>query len=426
LLRFGHEALEQASTNVKSRRRIWVALGIGAAAIVLLLVELAVRAPLPDVTVVPVTRQTLDSWVSTNGTVEPEHPYILQSRLDTFVTNVAVVPGQNVKRGQLLLQLDSAADVAQLAQARQQLLMADQQLQDARAGGPPDQVAELTSELTKAQASRDALASQQKALMQLVAEHAATQDELAQNQLKLAQADADVRFYEQKKQALSRQAQFNANQAELSVKQAQASIADLSEKVASAQVVAPVDGTVYALTAQKGTYVQVGAPLAEMADLREVRVVAYVDEMDLGSLAKDQLVQVQWDAIPGRVWTGQTELIPKQVVAYKDRSVGQVLCSATNSDLRLLPNTHVDVRIRVQQRAGSLVVPREAVQGFGSSKYVYVYRDGALHKQPIQVGIDSTSRFEVLSGLAQGDLVAMPGATRLMDGLQVHPVQAPR
>jgi RND family efflux transporter MFP subunit len=409
---------------MRSRRRIWAALGVAAAAVVLLVFELAVRAPLPDVTVVPVTRQTLDSWVSTNGTVQPERPYILQAQLDTFVTKVAVVEGQRVERGQLLLELDSTVDVAQLAQARQQLLTAEQQLQYARAGGAPDDVAQLTSELSKAQASQDELAAQQKALEQLVADHAATGDELAQNGLKLAQAEADVRFYKQKKQALARQAQFDADQAQLSVKQAQANIADLSEKIASARVVAPVDGTVYALTARQGTYVHVGDTLAAMADLHEVRVVAYVDEMDLGALAKNQLVEVQWDAIPGRVWTGRTELIPKQVVPYKDRSVGEVLCSATNNDLRLVPNTHVDVRIRVQQSPGSLVVPRQAVQGFGSAKYVYVYRDGRLHKEAIRVGINSTSRFQVLNGLAEGDLVAIPGALNLTDGLQIHPVEA--
>lgn len=389
-----------------------------------LILELAVRAPLPDVNVVPVTRQTLDSWVSTNGTVQPEQPYILQSRLDTFVTKVAVLPGQTVKKGQLLFELDATADEAQLAQARQQLLAAERQLQDARAGGPPDQVAQLASELTKAQASRDALASLHTGLEALVAQHAATREELAQNELKLAQASADVQFYQQKKQALARQAQFSADQAQLSVKQAQATIADLGAKVASARLLAPVDGTVYELKARQGTYVHVGDELAAMADLREVRVVAYVDEMDLGALQQNQPVQVQWDAIPGRVWSGKTQVIPKQVVSYKDRSVGEVLCSATNRDLRLLPNTHVDVQIRTQQRPASLVVPREAVQGFGPGKFVYVYRDGALHKQGIQVGIDSTSRFEVLSGVSAGDLVAVPGTVNLSDGLQVHPVEA--
>jgi hypothetical protein len=78
---------------------------------------------------------------------------------------------------------------------------------------------------------------------------------------------------------------------------------------------------------------------------------------------------------------------------------------------------------RVERRTGSLVVPRAAVDGLGMDKYVYVYRGGRLHKQSIRVGIDSTSRFEVLDGLAEGDLVAIPGAVNLTDGLQIHPLE---
>lgn len=399
-------------------------LGIASAAVVLLIFELAVRAPLATVTVVPVTRQGLESWVSTNGTVEPKEPYVLRSQLDTFVTQVAVVEGQSVKRGKLLLALDATADVAQLARVRQQLLIAQRELQDALAGGPPAEVAQLTSELSKAEAARTELAAEQKILTQLVAKRAATGHELEQNGLKLAQAEADVRFYEQKKQALAREDEFDTNQAQLRIDQAQADIADLSQKVASARLTAPVDGTVYALPARRGDYVHVGDELAATADLHEVRVIAYVDEMDLGALEQNQLVQIQWDAIPGRVWSGRTELIPEEVLPYKDRSVGEVLCSASNNDLRLLPSTHVDVRIRVQRRAESLVVPRAAVQGMGTAKYVYVYRSGRLHRQPVRLGIDSTSSFEVLDGLTEGDLVAIQGGQTLTDGLQIHPVEA--
>ena len=412
------------ANKLKTKPRIWVALGVGTAAVILLIFALAVRAPLPNVTVVPVTRQTLERWVSTNGTVEPKQPYVLRSQLDTFVTQVAVVEGQSVTRGQLLLALNSTQDVAQLAQARQQLLTAHRELQEARAGGPAAQVAQLDSELSKAEASRTELTAEQDALTRLVADHAATRDELQQNGLKLAQAKADFRFYQRKTRALARQAQNDAHQPQLRIRQAQADIADLSQKVRSARVVAPTDGTVYALPARTGDYVHIGDELAAMADLHEVRVVAYVDEMDLGALQENQPVEIQWDAIPGRVWTGRTELIPKQVLPYKDRSVGKVLCSASNADLRLLPNTHVDVRIRVQRRTGSLVVPRAAVQGAGTANYVYVYRDGRLHQQPVRLGIDSTSRFEVLDGLTEGELVAIPGTVTLADGLQVHPVEA--
>lgn len=391
--------------------------------VVTLLLEFAGRGPLPDVSVEPVTREALESWIATNGKVEPLQPYVLRSRLDTFVTRVLAVEGQAVKRGQLLLDLDSTSAAAQLAEARQKLLTAQHQLQDARAGGAPDQLAELASDLAKAQASRDRLSAQQKTLAALVAGHAATQDELDQNALKLAQAEADLGFYQQKQQAMARLARYNVDQAGLRIEQARVQISDLSEKVASARLLAPVDGTVYALPVRKGDYVHVGQELADTADLLQVRVRAYVDEVDLGALEANQSVQIQWDAIPGRVWTGRTEVVPKQVVPYRDRNVGEVLCSVSNSDLRLLPNTNVDVRIRVEKRTGSLVVPRAAVQSEGTARYVFVVQDGRLRRRPIRVGIASTTRFEVLDGLQEGELVAMPGSVNLSDGLLIHAVQ---
>ncbi len=94
-----------------------------------------------------------------------------------------------------------------------------------------------------------------------------------------------------------------------------------------------------------GDYVKVGDILAEMADLRQVRVRAFVDEPDLGWLAPDEDVKVSWDAMPNRTWTGKVEQVPKQVVARGTRSVGEVLCSVQNDKVELLPNVNVEVHI---------------------------------------------------------------------------------
>jgi HlyD family secretion protein len=392
-------------------------------AVVVVLLGLAGRGQIPDVTVAAVTRQTLETWITSNGKVEPIHPYVLRARLDTFVQNVAVVEGEVVKRGQLLLQLDTTDAAARLAEARQNLLAAQRELENARAGGPPDQVAQLTSDLTKTEATRDRLAALHASLEKLVAQHAATRDELAENQLKLSQAEADLRYLQQKKQDLQRQARFQMSQARLRIDQAQAQIRDLSEKVASARLVAPAAGTVYALPVKAGDYMHVGDELVAEADLHQVRVRAYVDEVDLGSLAADQEVEIRWDGLPGRVWTGRTEVIPKQVVPYRDRRVGEVLCSVGSSDMRLLPSTNVDVRIRVASHPNVLVVPRSAVMGEVDAHYVYVVEGDRLQKRAVKVGIASSERFEIREGVKEGERVAVPGATSLKDGLEIHPVE---
>jgi HlyD family secretion protein len=189
--------------------------------------------------------------------------------------------------------------------------------------------------------------------------------------------------------------------------------------------VASSEGTLYALPVHAGDYVKVGDVLAEMADLRQVRVRAFVDEPDLGSLAPGQVVQVSWDAKPGQTWTGRTEQVPKQVVARGTRSVGEVLCSIDNDKLELLPNVNVDVHILVHERRGTLVVPRAAVRYDNGQHLVFLYGGDKIHRRDITVGIASAQKYEVLSGLQLGDRVVLPGDMQVLkDGMDVRATEA--
>src|SRR6202041_1598811 len=185
----------------------------------------------------------------------------------------------------------------------------------------------------------------EQALKQLLAKQAATQDEVAQNEAALATARSNLLTLQQKKAALSQRSTVSVESAGLRVTQAQDQVTALERKIKSATVIAQTDGTLYSLPVRRGDFVKVGDILAEMADLRHVRVRAFVDEPDLGRLALNQDVEVTWDAKPGRAWSGRTEQIPKQVVPHGMRSVGEVLCSVDNSKLELLPNVNVEVTI---------------------------------------------------------------------------------
>jgi len=171
-------------------------------------------------------------------------------------------------------------------------------------------------------------------------------------------------------------------------------------------------------------YVKVGDILAEMADLRQVRVRAFVDEPDLGSLAPDEEVKVSWDAMPNRTWTGEVEQVPKQVVARGTRSVGEVLCSVQNDKVELLPNVNVEVRILVRQRPGVLVVPRRAVSYENGQHYVFVFDGEKIHRRQFEAGVASDKNYEVISGLALGDKIALPGEVELKDGMEVRATEA--
>jgi HlyD family secretion protein len=405
--------------------RNWTLALLGLAAVVaFVLVRISGRQPVAKIAATRPIRQNIIASVSSNGKVEPIAPYTVRAQLDTFVQKVLASEGQNVKKGQLLLELDVKDVAAQLAAARAKLLKAQDDLRDAQGGGRADQAAQVSANLAKAQATRDRLRRNHDSLERLLAQGAATKDELAANDTELAKADADVQHLAAVKEEFSRQVSQDAARALLTVQQAQSDVAALDEKVRQGRIIAPVDGTLYALPVKTGDYVKLGDLVAEMADLHKVRVRAFIDEPEMGGLEPNLPVRITWDALPNRFWQGKTEIVPKQVVTRGARSVGELLCSVDNNNLELLPNINVNVKINLKERTNVVTVPRGAVETEGGKRYVFVVRSGVgdstLEKREIQVGIADATSFEVTSGLLGNEVVALPGDVDLRNGMKVR------
>jgi len=407
----------------RNRTKIIVIALIAVAALVV--ATLALRRSAPVVPIVDITRQDLLVSINSNGKVEPIDPEVARAEFQTFVEKVMATEGQPVRRGQTILTLDSADIRSQLAQAKADLLTAQNDLRNARAGGPPEEMAQLEGDLKAAQVQVTNLENAQKALEDLAAKHAATEDEVALNKASLAKARATLDALEAKKKDLEQRSSETVEGAQLHVNQEQELVDSLGEKVRSATVVSAVNGTLYSLPVHTGDYVKVGDTLAEMADLSHVRVRAFVDEPDLGQLEPSQPVDVTWDAKPGKTWTGVTEEVPKQVVARGMRSVGEVLCSIDNNQMELLPNTNVQVEIRVRERRGALVVPRAAVrESSKGTRYVWLFDGERVHRREITVGVANASNYEVLSGLTADERVAEPADQNLKDGMEIRAGEA--
>jgi HlyD family secretion protein len=373
-------------------------------------IEFSGRKPVPSIHAVSPMRENLVSSISSNGKVEPIAPYVMRAQLDTFVEKVRATEGQAVKKGQVILELDVKDAAARLSEAKSKLLKAQDDLRAAHAGGRTDEVARVAGDLSKAQADRDRLQKNHDVLLRLIKEQAATQDEVAANDLALAKAQAEVTRLTAAKLEFDRSVRLDTGQAELRVQQIENEVSALDEKV-------PV---------KAGDYVKLGDLLAEMADLHKVRVRAFIDEPELGALEANEPVKITWDALPSKTWPGKTEIIPKQVVPHGTRSVGELLCAVNNDNLELLPNINVNVRINSRERIGVLSVPRGAVAAQGGKRYVFVVRKNqlgvgksTLEKREIHVGIADATNYEVVSGLKEEDLVALPGDVDLRDGMTV-------
>ena len=165
----------------KLRNRTLLLLAL-AGIVAFILVRVSGRQPVAKIAATMPVRQPIVASVTSNGKAEPIAPYTVRAQLDTFVQRVRASEGQNVKKGQLLIELDVHDVEAQMAAAKAKLLRAQDDLRAAQAGGRADEAARISGDLAKAQADRDRLQQKHDALERLIKEGAATKDEVAANE----------------------------------------------------------------------------------------------------------------------------------------------------------------------------------------------------------------------------------------------------
>ena len=151
----------------------------------------------------------IESWVTTNGVIEPGDPHVIRAPVTAFIKDVAVVEGQAVKRGAVLMTLDLAEQRAELARAREALAKTQNELRASEAGGSAADVAQVESDLRKTDAEIADLRRAKAATERLVAKQAATGDELRQTELALARAEATREALARKREEMQRSAAQN-------------------------------------------------------------------------------------------------------------------------------------------------------------------------------------------------------------------------
>src|SRR2546430_379941 len=194
------------------------------------LVELSGRRPVPKISAVTPMRENLVTSISSNGKVEPIAPYVMRAQLDTFVEKVRATEGQTIKKGQMILELDVKDAAARLSEAQGKLLRAQDDLRAAKAGGRTDEAARVAGDLAKAQAERDRLQKNHEVLERLIARQAATQEELAANDLALTKAQTEVTRLAAAKREFEQGVKLDTDAAALHVEQMQNAAAALAGK----------------------------------------------------------------------------------------------------------------------------------------------------------------------------------------------------
>jgi HlyD family secretion protein len=363
---------------------------------------------------------TIHSAVPTNGKVEPIDWAIAKAERAGPVTAILIQRGQNVAKGAPLVEIDASEAHANLTAAQAKMADARAQLDMLQRGGRASDLAEISAGIERARFDLAHAQEEYDRSVRLEQRQAATRAEVDIARTKVDQAKLQIDIYEKRREALVNSSDRAAAQARFDDAQSAARLAQT--QIEQSIVRAPIDGTVYQFDLKPGAYLNPGDAVASIGRLDRVRVNVYVDEPDLGRVAKAMPVVITWVAKPGRHWDGEVDRTPTQIVPLGTRQVGEVVCVIHNPDRDLLPGTNVDVEIRAETVENAIAVPKEAVHSEHSQTGVYLLKGDQIEWKQIKLGVSNTTRTQVTEGVQSGDAVALFSEKPLRDGMQVKAV----
>ena len=316
-----------------------------------------------------ITRANLQNSVTATGTIEPVTSVTVGTQVSGIVSKLYVDYNSKVTKGQVIAELDRT---------------------------------NLTSELNTAKAN---LSSAQSSLNYEKANH-----QRYETLYKKGLVSADE--YEN--------ARLSYEKAVQQVKTAQESVKKAETNLNYATITSPIDGVVLSKAVEEGQTVAASFSTPELftiaQDLTNMRVIANVDEADIGDVKEGERVSFTVDAFPNDVFEGQVTQVRQEATTTNNVVTYEVVISAPNEQLKLKPGLTANVTIYTAEKQGVLSVSTKALrftptpETVGKMKIadckgknkLWTKQGNTLQAHSVQLGMSDGIHTEILSGLAEG------------------------
>lgn len=323
------------------------------------------------VAVVPVERRPLiRRGFSASATLEARESVVLLSKVSGRLSEMRVSQGDGIKKGDVVAVLDHRDQDAQVSALQAQVNAAKAEAEQARA-----QLENATKEKERYERLRK--------------EGYATQQEL----------DSRIMTYQ------SARASYNRSLA--SVKQQEANLS--AQKVSRSEytLLSPMDGVVlkdYSLT--PGTMISASTSVAEIADVRSMKGVAQLSEMQASRVSVGMKVVLSGDGFPGVEVEGSVSRISPYVDTSTRTLQVEVVADNAASGGILKPGMFVSVLFVEAEAVDALTIPPHALRENGK---VFVEKDGTAEERAVETGLNLPDAVQILSGLEEGERVVVGG-----------------
>jgi RND family efflux transporter MFP subunit len=321
-------------------------------------------------------REDLFSEVTVPAEFRPYVQVELHAKVSGYVDQINVDIGDQVKAGQLLARLEVPELRDELAQAKAAEKRADADYKDAHL-----------------------------VYSRLMAVEKAHPNLVAQQELDAAEA----------KDAIT----------EAAIAAAKAEMEKYQTLIAYTRITAPFDGVVTHRYADPGSLIQAGTtsdtqsmPLVRLSDNYRLRLdfpvsVGYVKDVHL-----HDPVEVRVESLKGKPLSGIISRFSQKVDEATRTMVTEI--EVPNPNLELVPGMYATVVLKVERRPQVVTIPTEAISGDKKPTVLVVNSNQEIEERPVTLGLETPTRYEIVAGLREGELVMIGSRSQVKVGQKVE------
>lgn len=185
------------------------------------------------------------------------------------------------------------------------------------------------------------------------------------------------------------------------------------------QLVSPISGIITARNYDNGDMYSGGDPIFTVEQIRPVKLFVNVSESYFTYVKKGNEVDIKLDVYGDEVFKGKVSLVYPTIDAATRTFPVEI--KIANADERVRPGMFARATMNFGTR-NHVVAPDQSIvkQSGSGDRYIYVYKNGKVSYQKVELGRRMGNKYEIVSGVDNGDQVVITGQNRLTNGMEVE------
>lgn len=314
-----------------------------------------------------VTKNTLQTTISATGSLEPVDQVEVGTQVSGDIAKLYVDYNSKVKKGQIIAELDKSKLQATLSQA---LISHESAENDFKY---KQNIYERTKKLAQSNSA--------------------------------SAVDLET-------------AEYNMNAARLTVEQRKNEVSQAKLNLSYATIKSPIDGLILERAVDVGQTVAASMSTPTLfiiaKDLSQMKVMADVDEADIGQVKKDQRVTFSVDAFQNETFNGFVQEVRLNPIVTSNVVTYTVVITAENPNQKLLPGMTATCTIITQEIKDAITIPVKALKfnpstsdftSFTKEEKVWINNNEKIISQPVKTGLSDGINVQIIEGLKIGDSV---------------------